>query len=131
MSHPPIQPQPRSSATRRGTVGSQQSSIHRYLEKKKELEAIIALESASADFASRFQALQSDMDVVAEAANVHGSVLAHWPHMFNLVRLFLNHPESPPVESGTVPATQGESTMQTGERLVRVPIDGLLKGDTN
>jgi hypothetical protein len=77
------------------------------MEKKKEAEAVIALERASADFASRFQALGRDMDVVAETAistntnyipspwhltcnppQVHGSVLAHWPHMFNLVRLF-------------------------------------------
>jgi hypothetical protein len=64
-----MQAQPRSSATRRGTVGGQQSSMHRFLEKKKELDAVIALEAASADFASRFQALQSDMDIVAEAAN--------------------------------------------------------------
>lgn len=61
--------QTRSSVARRGTVGGQQSSTVRYLEKKKEVEAVMALESASTDFANRFQALKRDMDVVAEAAN--------------------------------------------------------------
>ena len=61
--------QPRSSATRRGTVGGQQSLTYRYIEKKKELEAVMALESASTDFANRFQALKHDMDVVAEAGS--------------------------------------------------------------
>jgi hypothetical protein len=88
--------------TRRGTIVPPQSAT-RYIEKRKEVEAILALERATAEVASRFDALSHDLDVVAEAAKgahlkpsrhcpnisaVHGSVLAHWPHMFELVALF-------------------------------------------
>ena len=64
-----------SKTIRRGTVGGQQSLNLRYNEKKKELEAVIALESASEDFAIRFQTLKHDMDVVAEASN--GTILSN------------------------------------------------------
>jgi hypothetical protein len=56
------------STSRRGTIVSQQLALKRYLEKKREVEAVIALERVSTEFARRFEALGDDFDVVAEAS---------------------------------------------------------------
>ncbi|KAI0071714.1 hypothetical protein K474DRAFT_574508 [Panus rudis PR-1116 ss-1] len=58
------------------------------LEKKKECEAVIALERASSKFLKRIESLAEDFDVVADAGVVHGQVLEQWPNMFRILDLF-------------------------------------------
>ncbi|OSX66700.1 hypothetical protein POSPLADRAFT_1053321 [Postia placenta MAD-698-R-SB12] len=94
----------------------------RLLEKKKEYEMVAALDRASAQFVKRLEELSNDFDVMADAGTVHGQVLEQWPNMFRILSLFLstregqsNNPEAQP------PAT--------GERLVRVPVEGLRSTD--
>lgn len=78
------------------------------LEKKKECEAVIALEKASSKFLQRIEELGDDFDIVADAGKgpwslqvcfvsnkhcvtVHGQVLEQWPNMFRLLGLFREH----------------------------------------
>lgn len=77
------------------------------LEKKKECEAVIALERASANFLKRIEDLGDDFDVIADAGKskcriftdlyqehslksfeVHGQVMEQWPNMFRILGLF-------------------------------------------
>ncbi|KAG2091951.1 uncharacterized protein F5147DRAFT_619722 [Suillus discolor] len=95
------------------------TATSRLLEKKKEFEAVAALERASALFLKRIEGLADDCEVMADAGQVHGQVLEQWPLMFQSLSLFLNSREqhlSDPSDA-TVPLT--------GERLVRVPLDEL------
>ncbi|KAG1807328.1 uncharacterized protein BJ212DRAFT_1485729 [Suillus subaureus] len=95
------------------------AATSRLQEKKKEFEAVAALERASALFLKRIEGLADDCEVMADAGQVHGQVLEQWPLMFQSLSLFLNSREqhlSDPSDD-TLPLT--------GERLVRVPLDEL------
>jgi hypothetical protein len=76
------------------------------LEKKKEFDAVSALEKATALFLDRIEGLGEDCDIMADAAQgksltlrpdhylivlhhlVHGQVLEQWPKMFEILNLF-------------------------------------------
>lgn len=80
----------------------------KYLEKKKEFDAVSALERASAVLVERIEGLGEDCDIMAEAGQghyhysstrpshadsiilhlVHGQVLEQWPKMFQILQLF-------------------------------------------
>ncbi|CAL1707848.1 unnamed protein product [Somion occarium] len=89
------------------------------LEKKKECEAVIALERASANFVRRIEALGDDFDVIADAGTVHGQVLEQWPNMFRILDLFLS------TRQQNTEREEQRSTASSGERLVRIPIEDL------
>ncbi|KAI0730766.1 hypothetical protein C8Q76DRAFT_669392 [Earliella scabrosa] len=86
------------------------------LEKKKEYEAVAALERASAQFLARIEDLGDDFDVTADAGVVHGQVLQQWPNMFRILGLFLSQRQQQMED-------ENASTPATSERLVRVPIE--------
>jgi len=97
------------------------AAIARLLEKKKEFEAVSALERASAMFLKRIEGLGDDCDIMADAGTIHGQVLAQWPQMFRILSAFLSSREQP-AESQEDQA----ASLNVGERLVRVPIEELL-----
>jgi len=84
------------------------------LEKKKEYDAVAALERASALYLQRIETLGSDCETMAKAGEVHGQVLEQWPRMFQILSLFLASREK----------QEGEDVSE-GQRLVRLPIDEL------
>ncbi|EIW82568.1 hypothetical protein CONPUDRAFT_100864, partial [Coniophora puteana RWD-64-598 SS2] len=103
-----------------GTSQSNAASMTRLLEKKKEYEAVAALERASALFVKRMEGLGDDCELMADAGLVHGQVLEQWPQMFRILDLFLSqrkNMESP----GDLDSEQ--TSLAAGERLVRIPID--------
>ncbi|EIW63186.1 uncharacterized protein TRAVEDRAFT_69284 [Trametes versicolor FP-101664 SS1] len=93
------------------------------LEKKKEYEAVAALERASAQFLKRIEDIGEDFDVIADAGIVHGQVLEQWPNMFRILSLFLSQREQH-TEDESAPAPAA------GERLVRVPIEELRQTES-
>ncbi|KAI0633687.1 hypothetical protein C8Q77DRAFT_1157860 [Trametes polyzona] len=93
------------------------------LEKKKEYEAVAALERASAQFLKRIEDLGDDFEVIADAGIVHGQVLEQWPNMFRILSLFLAQREQHTEDESTPAPT-------TGERLVRVPIEELRQTES-
>ncbi|RPD63713.1 hypothetical protein L227DRAFT_359230 [Lentinus tigrinus ALCF2SS1-6] len=70
-----------------GSVSSAAAAA-KLVEKKKEFEAVAALERASAQFLKRIEDLGDDFDVMADAGIVHGQVLEQWPNMFRILSLF-------------------------------------------
>ncbi|KAM5543144.1 hypothetical protein V8D89_003018 [Ganoderma adspersum] len=92
------------------------------LEKKKEFEAVAALERASAQFLKRIEELGDDFDTMADAGIVHGQVLEQWPNMFRILSLFLSQREHLG-EDENAPTSSG------GERLVRVPLEELRQAE--
>ncbi|KAL4267022.1 DASH complex subunit DAD2 [Pleurotus pulmonarius] len=98
------------------------AAAQRLTEKKKEYEAVAALESASNLLLQRMGGISEDFDVMADAGRVHGQVLEQWPKMFQILSLFVSQRQQ-------TEASQGEeSTVSSnfeGQRLVRVPIDDL------
>jgi len=98
------------------------AAVARLQEKKKEFEAVAALERASAAFVKRIEGLGDDCDVMADAGLVHGQVLEQWPNMFRILGLFLANRDQP-----MEPQAAGDSTVSTedGSCLVRIPIDDL------
>ncbi|KAI0661119.1 hypothetical protein C8Q70DRAFT_968789 [Cubamyces menziesii] len=94
------------------------------LEKKKEYEAVAALERASAQFLKRIEDLGEDFDVIADAGIVHGQVLEQWPNMFRILSLFLSQREQHAAD-----ADENASAPTAGERLVRVPIEELRQAE--
>ena len=90
-----------------GSVASAAAAA-KLLEKKKEFEAVVALERASAQFLKRIEELGDDFDTMADAGIgayilaldssrkylmliphiVHGQVLEQWPNMFRILSLF-------------------------------------------
>ncbi|OJA11915.1 hypothetical protein AZE42_06135 [Rhizopogon vesiculosus] len=95
------------------------AALSRLQEKKKEFEAVTALERASSLFLKRIEGLAEDCEVMADAGQVHGQVLEQWPLMFQTLSMFLNSREQYSADSGedTVPFTR--------DQLVRVPLDEL------
>ncbi|GJE97365.1 hypothetical protein PsYK624_135810 [Phanerochaete sordida] len=94
------------------------AALAKLAEKKKEFEAVAALERGSAKFLKRMEDLGDDFDVMADAGTVCGEVLEQWPNMFRILNLFLMSRER---------SSELESAAQepAGERLVRVPIEEL------
>ncbi|KAI9453134.1 hypothetical protein BJY52DRAFT_1123812 [Lactarius psammicola] len=88
-------------------------------QKKKEAEAVDALQRASALFLQRLEGLGDDCEAMADAGAVLGEVLAQWPQMFRILNLFRAGME-----------TDTDASLQPpGERLVRVPIDELQQAE--
>ncbi|KDQ56632.1 hypothetical protein JAAARDRAFT_132104 [Jaapia argillacea MUCL 33604] len=90
-------------------------------EKQKEYEAVVALERASSNFARRMEEMCVDCEVMGDAGIVHGQVLAQWPDMLEILALF-QETEDADLSSDEPPATHG---VVPGQKLVRIPIDGL------
>ncbi|KAH8997697.1 hypothetical protein EDB86DRAFT_2803436 [Lactarius hatsudake] len=88
-------------------------------QKKKEAEAVDALQRASALFLQRLEGLGDDCEAMADAGAVLGEVLAQWPQMFRILNLF------PGMETDDA----DPSPLPPGERLVRVPIDELQQAE--
>ncbi|KAF5322493.1 hypothetical protein D9619_001366 [Psilocybe cf. subviscida] len=116
------------------------------LEKKKEYDAVSALERASALYLERIEALGDDCEVMANAGEVHGQVLAQWPKMFQILSQFRESPsltednrsnfEDRQVatrESFNADQESGTSLEEgaEGQRLVRIPIEELQQADTD
>ncbi|KAF9048449.1 hypothetical protein BJ165DRAFT_1525905 [Panaeolus papilionaceus] len=121
------------------------------LEKKKEYDAVAALERASALYLERIEALGADCDIMANAgegtprplvdliyhliipvrmrshsSQVHGQVLSQWPKMFQILTTFLESRESFNHE-GQDP----EAPISQGQKLVRVPIEELQQAQAD
>ncbi|KAJ7668447.1 hypothetical protein DFH06DRAFT_1181715 [Mycena polygramma] len=92
----------------------------KFLEKKKEFDAVSALQRASALYLQRIEGLADDCETMADAGHIHGEVLEQWPRMFQILNLFLASAEEPSADSGSAPMQPG-----TGQRLVRIPIEEL------
>ncbi|KAI0644579.1 hypothetical protein C8Q79DRAFT_781676 [Trametes meyenii] len=122
-----------------GSIASAAAAA-KLLEKKKEYEAVAALERASAQFLKRIEDIGDDFDVIADAGIVHGQVLEQWPNMFRILNLFCMHVRVrevfllmlSPLVSQREQHAEDETTSSpsTGERLVRVPIEELRQADS-
>jgi hypothetical protein len=94
-------------ASHGATLNSQANSAAaavKLLEKKKEFDAVSALERASALYLERIEGLGEDCDIMADAGQgktfasllsvrltlfpAHGQVLEQWPKMFQILSLF-------------------------------------------
>ncbi|EKM53984.1 uncharacterized protein PHACADRAFT_257534 [Phanerochaete carnosa HHB-10118-sp] len=114
-------------SARQSQVPVQSSSavaLTKLAEKKKEFEAVAALDRASAKFLKRMEQLGDDFEVMADAGTVCGEVMEQWPNMFRILSHFLASREKS--------SDLDEQTSQepTGERLVRVPIEELQTTDS-
>jgi DASH complex subunit DAD2 len=92
------------------------------LEKKKEFDAVSALERASSLYLERIEGIGEDCDIMADAGQVHGQVLAQWPRMFQILNLFL---ASRGHNNGEDEGETLTSTASDAQRLVRIPIEEL------
>ncbi|KAF7362096.1 hypothetical protein MVEN_00555300 [Mycena venus] len=93
----------------------------KFLEKKKEFDAVSALQRASALYLQRIEGIADDCETMADAGRIHGEVLEQWPRMFQILSLFLASKEETPNESGDM----DQSVSSNGQRLVRIPIEEL------
>ncbi|KIJ52675.1 hypothetical protein M422DRAFT_243452 [Sphaerobolus stellatus SS14] len=106
------------------------SSTSRLMEKKKEYDAVMALDKISAELVERLDALGNDAEIMADAGQIHGSVLEHWSRMFGIINLVVSSRQ----ESETNPEDAAESTSAppahpTADRLVRLEIAALEQVD--
>ncbi|KAI0273941.1 hypothetical protein BGY98DRAFT_997609 [Russula aff. rugulosa BPL654] len=101
--------------------------LARLTDKKKEVEAVEALQRASSLFLRRLEGLADDCEAMADAGIVHGQVLAQWPQMFRILGLFAAAREaSSAATTGDDDAgVDTDTDVPPGGRLVRVPIDEL------
>jgi DASH complex subunit DAD2 len=102
--------------------GSSAAALLKLIEKKKEFDAVSALERASTLYLERIEGLGEEFDVMANAGEVHGQVLAQWPKMFQILNEFLSSRDSFR-QAGDAEEHQISSTQ--GQRLIRVPIEEL------
>ncbi|KAF8638011.1 hypothetical protein AX16_010643 [Volvariella volvacea WC 439] len=100
---------------RASSTSSQTTAAANLLEKKKEYDAVAALERTSSLYLERIQALADDCEVMADAGQVFGQVLEQWPKMFQTLSLFLESKSK---------TGEGNDEM-TGQKLVRLPIEDL------
>ncbi|KAF8530472.1 hypothetical protein BU17DRAFT_79253 [Hysterangium stoloniferum] len=100
------------------------SSTARLMEKKKEYEAVLALDKVSAELVERLEALGDDCQIMADAGEIHGSVLEHWSRMFGIINLVVCSREA----EGTN-AKSASKPPPTAERLVRLEIAALEQVD--
>ncbi|KJA27717.1 hypothetical protein HYPSUDRAFT_130784 [Hypholoma sublateritium FD-334 SS-4] len=105
---------------------SSATTLAKLLEKKKEYEAVSALERSSSLYLERIEALGDECDIMANAAEVHGQVLAQWPKMFNVLGQFLASREQSEAENDLPTPLK---TVAEGERLVRIPLEELQQGN--
>ncbi|KAF7298156.1 hypothetical protein HMN09_01037200 [Mycena chlorophos] len=96
----------------------------KFLEKKKEFDAVSALHRASALYLQRIEGLAADVETMADAGQIHGEVLEQWPRMFQILNLFLASRDSSALGVDAEPSPAPE----LGERLVRIPL-AALQGD--
>ncbi|KAF8070343.1 hypothetical protein FPV67DRAFT_1486997 [Lyophyllum atratum] len=102
------------------------AAASKLLEKKKEFDAVSALERASALYLERIEGLGEDCDIMADAGRAHGQVLEQWPKMFEILSLFLASQNTQDENLGVV--EQPPSVGFDGQRLVRIPIEELQQG---
>ncbi|KAJ7188531.1 hypothetical protein C8R46DRAFT_1054976 [Mycena filopes] len=95
----------------------------KFLEKKKEFDAVSALQRASALYLQRIEGLADDCETMADAGKIHGEVLEQWPRMFQILNLFLASGEETQEESTSPTAQPGQ-----GQSVVRIPIEELQDG---
>ncbi|KIO06165.1 hypothetical protein M404DRAFT_139561 [Pisolithus tinctorius Marx 270] len=100
-------------------------AMTRLLEKKKEYDAVAALERVTTLFVNRIEGLADDCEVMADAGQVHGQVLEQWQNMFRILDLFLANRQQHGVDDSAVVESA------PGERLVRIPLDELQVDATN
>ncbi|KAJ6602182.1 hypothetical protein B0H10DRAFT_1923434 [Mycena sp. CBHHK59/15] len=100
---------------------SSATAAAKFLEKKKEFDAVSALQRASALYLQRIEGLADDCETMADAGRIHGEVLEQWPRMFQILNLFLTSNGPGPDDSGHPPPAQPV----LGQRLVRIPIEEL------
>ncbi|KAG6920075.1 hypothetical protein DXG01_010143 [Tephrocybe rancida] len=93
------------------------------LEKKKEFDAVSALERASALYLERIEGLGEDCDVMADAGKAHGQVLEQWPKMFQILSLFLASRDAQETLEPELQISTADGV--DGQRLVRIPIEEL------
>ncbi|KAH7912277.1 hypothetical protein BJ138DRAFT_1112483 [Hygrophoropsis aurantiaca] len=103
------------------------ASLTRLQEKKKEYEAVTALERATAMFLKRMEGLAEDCEVMADAGQIHGQVLEQWPNMFRILELFMAN-RNQDANGSDSPVTPEHNRDQDGELLVRIPLDELEAG---
>ncbi|KAH9963763.1 hypothetical protein BC827DRAFT_1190701 [Russula dissimulans] len=101
--------------------------LARRADKKKELEAVAALQRATALFVNRLEGLADDCEAMANAGIVHGQVLAQWPQMFRILNMFVAAREAS--ASTDEEAGVDVDPVPPGGRLVRVPIDELQQAE--
>lgn len=101
-------------------AGASHAATSKLLEKKKEFDAVSALERASALYLERIEAISEDCTIMADAGQVHGQVLQQWPRMFQILSQFLSSRQQfdSADESSTIIPSEGQ-------RLVRIPIEEL------
>ncbi|KAJ3749223.1 hypothetical protein DFH05DRAFT_1391025 [Lentinula detonsa] len=102
-----------------GTQVNSQATILKLNEKKKEFDAVAALERTNSAFLERISGLADDCDVMALAGEVHGQVSEQWPRMFHILNLFLASRETS--------EDQPNTSSQEGEILVRIPIENPIE----
>lgn len=100
-------------------------AMNRLLEKKKEYDAVAALERVTTLFLNRIEGLADDCEVMADAGQVHGQVLEQWQNMFRILDLFLANRQPHGIDDSAVVESA------PGERLVRIPLDELQVDATN
>ncbi|TFL04759.1 hypothetical protein BDV98DRAFT_501889 [Pterulicium gracile] len=62
-------------------------SLARLTEKKKEINAVTALETASLLCVKRLEAMGQDFNLMADSGEVFGQVLEQWSKMFEILQL--------------------------------------------
>jgi len=88
-------------------------------EKKKEYDAVAALERITNQFVDRINGLTEDCEIMANAGEIHGQVLEQWPKMFEILSLVL---------ASRATKSQDDDELEVnleGRRLIRIPIDEL------
>ncbi|KAJ4468329.1 hypothetical protein J3R30DRAFT_3305840 [Lentinula aciculospora] len=98
-----------------------QATLLKLIEKKKEFDAVAALEKTSSAYLERISGLADDCDVMALAGEVHGQVSEQWPRMFHILSLFLTSRETT--------EDQPNSPSPEGEMLVRIPIEDAMESN--
>ncbi|KIY53085.1 hypothetical protein FISHEDRAFT_33996 [Fistulina hepatica ATCC 64428] len=96
------------------------------LEKKKEYDAVSALERASNSLLERMMGIDEDCNIMANAGEIHGQVLEQWPRMFQILSLFL-------AQRDKIADANVDSDVTAdleGNRLVRIPFQELREAST-
>ncbi|KAF7321447.1 hypothetical protein MKEN_00665200 [Mycena kentingensis (nom. inval.)] len=94
-------------------------ATQKFIEKKKEYDAVSALQRASALYLQRIESLADDCETMVEAGKIHGQVLEQWPRMFQILNLYLASKDTSSDESP-------EQTTSDPHRLVRVNKEDLV-----
>ncbi|KAF8995453.1 hypothetical protein BDQ17DRAFT_1430354 [Cyathus striatus] len=121
-------PSARASQAQTFSSHSSSASLAKLIEKKKEFDAVSALERASSIYLQRIEALGDDFDVMANAGEVHGQVLEQWPRMFQILSLFLSSRANSTDDMSE--NAQPEHNVD-GQKLVRLPVEDLQRASTS